>query len=808
MSCQGGRGCVLRVAREPAPGRATRPHLEAQGIATLLARDGPARLARRKGTGEKRIFRQGVAMFHRILPSSWFQFHAPIHSERPGENRSGRGRTLWRALVLVIGAMPGLGLAAAATAEPETRLLRFPTTNGDAIVFSHAGQLYTVGVEGGTARRLTNTPGYAVFPRFSADGQQLAFSAQYDGNTEVYLMPAAGGEPKRLTYTATLGRDDLADRMGPNNLVMAWTQTTNEIVFRSRMRSFNDFVGQLYAVTAAGDLPRQVPVPHGGFVSFSPDDRKMAYNRVFREFRTWKRYRGGMADEIWVFDFATGALENITQNEAQDIIPMWAPNGKIYFLSDRDGHLNLFSYELRSKRTTQHTRFTDFDVKFPSLGRGGIVFEQAGRIWFFDLKTEQARAVPIVVREDFAGARSGIVNVAKFVTGVRPSPDGKRAVVTARGEVFTVPAKNGPTRNLSNTPGVHERGAVWSPDGKWIAYVGDATGENELYVRTQDGKEAPIQLTKGADTYYFSPAWSPDSKKLMWGDRAQRLRIVDIETKEVTLVEESPFAEITQYAWSPDSQWVAWTRQERGTMSKVMLRSLTEKKTAAVTDGWYAANSPSFSDDGKFLFFASSRDFRPSYGETEWNHIYQNMERVYFVALAKDTASPFAPKSDEVEIAKEEGKDSKDPAKADEHKEEGGKDKADKSAVAKAAGEKADKKAEKKAAAKVKVDWDGLSDRVVGLPIVPSNYGPIRAVGDKVFYQRRSGGYGPEARRALAVYNLKEQKETELGAVESFEVTGDGKKMLVKLGNDYGLIELPSAKVELKEALSLANLEM
>ncbi len=329
----------------------------------------------------------------------------------------------------------------------ETRLMRFPSTNGKQVVFSYADQLYTVGLDGGEARRLTNGPGYAVFPRFSPDGTQIAFTAQYDGNTEVYLMPAEGGTPKRLTYTATLGRDDLGDRMGPNNIVMAWKNTTPEIAFRSRMVSFNSFNGQLYTVGTDGDLPKQLPVPRGGFLSFSPDDTKMAYNRVFREFRTWKAYRGGMADDIWIYDFKTGAIEDITNNPAQDIIPMWAPNNRIYFLSDRlaDGakRLNLYSYDLATKATAQHTHFTDFDIKFPSLGGGVIVFEEAGYIWSFDIKSGTSRRVPIVVKDDFVTSRPAVINVAKFVESVSASPDGKRAVVNARGDTFTIPAKDG-----------------------------------------------------------------------------------------------------------------------------------------------------------------------------------------------------------------------------------------------------------------------------------------------------------------------------------------------------------------------------
>ena len=697
--------------------------------------------------------------------------------------------------------------AAAAATDNETRLLRFPATNGHDIVFSYAGELYTVGLDGGVARRLTSGPGYAMYPRFSADGAQLAFTAQYDGNTEVYVMPAGGGAPKRLTYTATLGRDDVSDRMGPNNLVMAWKNKSAEIAFRSRMRSFNDFIGQLYTVGLDADLPKQLPVPRGGFLSFSPDDSKIAYNRVFREFRTWKRYRGGQADEIWIYDLKTGALENITNNAAQDIIPMWGPNNHIYFLSDRDGHLNLYSYDLATKQTAQHTQFKDFDIKFPSLGGDKIVFEQAGRVWVFDLATAQAQTVTIAIQEDLPGGRERLVNVAKFATNAAVAPDGKRAAIVARGEIFTVPAKDGPTRNITQTSGVHERDAAWSPDGKWIAYVGDATGENELYIRTQDGRGAPVQVTKGADTYYYRPRWSPDSKKLLWADRLQRLRIVDIESKAVTEVDRDPVFEIRQYGWAPDSKWVTWSRPEDDTLERVFIFSLETGKKTAVTDGWYAANSPSFGADGKYLFFASSRDFKPTFGQTEFNHIYRNMERVYAVVLAKDTESPFKPRSDEVEIAKTEA------PKADVTDEKAAKtDKPDKAEK----GEKKDdaKKADAKKAVVVKVDEDGLSERVVGLPIAPANYSTIESVGEKVYYTRSGDdededeGPGPGAANTLAVYDLKERKETVLGKVAAYEISADGKKMLVKTGKDFAIVDVPASKLEVKDKLDLTGLEM
>lgn len=685
-----------------------------------------------------------------------------------------------------------LGLGAQPSADPSpTRFLRFPASDGQSIVFSYAGQLYTAASEGGTARRLTDSPGYAIFPRFSADGTQLAFTAQYDGNTEVYVMPSGGGTPKRLTTSATLDRDDLADRMGPNNIVFGWRNTTAEVVYRSRARSFNPFIGQLNTVGLDGDLPRQLPVPRGGFVSFSPDDTKIAYNRIFREFRTWKQYRGGMADDIWIFDLKSGFLENITDHPAQDLFPMWASNGRIYFVSERTPRANLFSYDLATKQTKQLTSFTDFDIKFPSLGGKTIVFEQAGQIWKFDLATEKSAAVPITVREDHAGIRPTLTNVARSIAGVSPSPDGQRVTVVARGDVFTVPAKDGPTRNLTQSPGAHDHAASWSPDGKWIAYLSDATGEFELYVRAQDGKSAATQLTFNQDTYPFSPAWSPDSKKLLWSDRKQRLRCIDIDSKAVTTIAENPDAPITQSAWAPDSKWIAYVKMERGTLAKIQLFGLADQKTLTVTDGSFASNTPSFSDDGKWLLFASARDFRPIYSNTEWNHAYLDIERVYLVALAKDTPSPFAPKSDEVAI--KAGLVSDLPSSSAENKD------ADKPAAAK-----------KPATITVKVDADGLSGRIIGLPIPPSNYASITMVGEKIYYRRTPGGpqggggggegfgVGATPRSIVALYDFKTKKEIELGNFDGFEITANAKKMLVRSSRDYSLIDLPSAKIELK----------
>jgi tricorn protease len=696
-------------------------------------------------------------------------------------------------------------IASAQNSPNTTRLLRFPTTNDKDIVFCYAGQLYTVGKDGGIARRLTSGPGYTSFPRFSPDGKQVAYTSEYDGNREVYVMSADGGTPKRLTISATLGRDDISDRMGPNNIVMAWENTQPQIVFRSRMKSFNDFIGALFTVGLDAELPKQLPVPRGGFVSFSPDDSKMAYNRVFREFRTWKNYRGGMADDIWIYDFKTGAAENLTNNPAQDICPMWGPDNKIYFLSDRDGRMNLFSTDLGTKETRQLTTFKDFDIKFPSIAKQSIVFEQAGYIWRYDLKTGEARSLPIEIKEDFAIGRSALVDAAKHLETVNLAPDGERTIVVARGDLFSVPAKNGTPRDLSKTSNAHERDAIWSPDGKWIAYDSDVTGENELYVRAQDGKGEPVQVTSGADTYYYAPKWSPDSKKLAWADRLQRLRYVDVASKTVTQVDQDKFGEIEVFNWSPDSQWIAWGRPEENGMSRVYLYSLGNKQQTAVTDSWYNSGEPTFSDDGKYLLLTSARDFKPSFGDEEFSNIYRDMERVYLVTLAKETENPLGPKSDEVGKA--------DQKREKEKEKEAAEKKPEASPSEKKGGEKKPEPSPTPAPKKpvvVKIETDGIQNRIVGLEITPGNYRNLRMLEDRIFYLRRTAaddigedddeGFGQRDRKShLCSYSIEDRKETVLGDVNAYEISFDGKKMLVKIKKDYAIIDIPKDKIETKD---------
>ena len=659
--------------------------------------------------------------------------------------------------------------------QKEARLLRFPAIYDDKIVFCYAGDLYIVSSDGGTARKLTSDIGYEMFPRFSPDGKWIAFTGQYDGNTEVYLMPADGGIPKRLTYTATLPRDDVSDRMGPNNIVMTWTNTTNKIVFRSRMHSFNPFIGQLYTVDVEGNMPEELPLPRGGFCSFSPDDKKLAYNRIFREFRTWKRYRGGMADDIWIYDFTTKKTINITNNEAQDIIPMWHGD-KIYFLSDRDKNkrMNLYVYDLKTKETKQLTYFTDFDIKFPSIGKNAIVFEYGGYIYKYDLNTGECKKVPVYIRDDMCIGRDKLINVKDYITSFDISPDGKRAVFCARGDIFTLPEKDGITRNLTKTPGVHERDPVWSPDGKWIAFISDKTGEDEIYIVSQDGKLPPKQITRNAETYKYKILWSPDSRKLLWSDRRQRLRFVDISTGKITDVDQSDVWEIRDYSWSPDSKWIVYSKTEENDMNKIYVYSLAQNKKYEITEGWYSSYSPIFSDDGKYIVFISNREFKPIYSWTEWNHAYIDMAKIFLVLLTKDTVNPFKPENDEVQI-----KTSKSSGKSKKTKKQKDKEKL------------------------IKIDFDGIKDRIVSLPIKASRYRNISFVDNKIYYIRK--GFADE-KPILLMYDLNKKEEKQLGHASSYVISFDQKKMLVRIKDSYGIIDLPKSQVKIEKPLNLDNL--
>lgn len=647
-----------------------------------------------------------------------------------------------------------------------TRLLRFPHIHGDQIVFTYAGDLYLVSSEGGTARKITSGEGYEMFARFSPDGRKIAFTGQYDGNREVYVMPSRGGEPRRLTYTATLGRDDISDRMGPNNIVMAWRPDGSEVIFRSRNRSFNDFVGQLYSVPVEGGMETQLPVPRGGFLSFNEDGSKMAYNQVFREFRTWKYYQGGMADDIHIYDFETKETQTITDHIAQDIIPMWHGN-TVYFISDRDRTMNLFAWDMDTEEVRKVTDFTRFDIKFPSIGDQAIVFENGGYIYRLDLETEVYERLDIYVEDDKVRGRQSWVDASEYINTAGVSPDGKRAVFCARGEVFTVPASSGITRNLTQAPGVHARNATWSPDGKHIAYISDDSGEFEIYIVSQDGSKTAVQLTDNADTYKFRLMWSPDSDKLLWNDKKMRLRYLDINNKEITEVARSKKWEITSFHWSPDGKWIAYADRQPNDMNQIFLYDVENQESHPVTHTWYNSSNPTFSKNGKYLYFVSGRSFNPIYSETEWNHVYRDMSKIYLITLNGRTPSPFAYENDEVDINGQEDNDND--------------------------------------AGYTEVDIEGIKDRIAVLPISASNYGSLSATDGRLYYHERSHSAGSTS---LKMFDFATKKEVTLGSNLGFSIAANGQHMLVRQGRNYAIIPLPSSAIEISDPMDLSNMKI
>jgi tricorn protease len=669
-------------------------------------------------------------------------------------------------------------------AQENARLLRFPAVHGNQVVFSYAGDLYTVPLDGGVARQITSdASGYEMFPRFSPDGKHIAFTGQYDGNTEVFLIPSEGGVPERLTYTATLNRDDISDRMGPNNIVMTW-KNDDQIVYRSRKQSFNSFKGQLFSVSATGGLSDELPLPAGGWCSFSPDGKKMAYNRVFREFRTWKYYKGGMADDVWIYDFETKETINITNNEHQDIFPMWSGN-KVYFLSDRDRTMNLFVYDLDSRETSKLTSYDYYDIKFPSLGDGSVIYENGGFLYTYDIGSGNISKIDVTIKSDFNNARSGMVKAEKFINSWGISPDGNRLVFGARGDVYSVPAMSGITRNLTQSSGVHDRDVEWSPDGKYISYISDRSGEDEIYIQPQDGNGEAVQLTENSDTYKYNPVWSPDSKKLLWSDKMGRLQFIDVNSKVVKQITEADDWEIRSYSWSPDSRWVAYTLIRIHAVNVIYIYDTESGTQQQITDDWYNSGNPVFDADGKYLFFTSTRDFNPIYSQTEWNHAYRDMNSIYFVTLRKDIESPLRKSNDEVKVKE----DTSDPGAEGNGKKKKSKDNAE---------SKDDNDVQ------VEIDFDGIQQRIVKLPVEAGNYRNLSPAGSGIYYVFNSA---KTAKPEMKLFNLKKQKETSLGNVGSFIISADRKKMAINTVNKYAVIDLPVSKVKPDKYLNLGDMK-
>ncbi len=676
--------------------------------------------------------------------------------------------------------------------------MRFPDIHGNEIVFSYAGDLWLVSAQGGIARRLTTSPGLELFPKFSPDGKEIAFTGQYDGNFNVYTMPAEGGQPKQLTFNP--GFLHLPERMGVENEVISWTPDGTRIVFLSRRTTINDWFGQLFTVSTQGGLPQQFPLPKGGLLAFSPDGNRIVYNRIFRNFRTWKRYTGGMAQALWIYDLKSPSIERITHYPGTNTYPMWSGN-TIYFVSDRgpEHRLNLYSYSLKSRQIRQLTHFTNYDVEWPSLGGGRIVFQDGGYLYLYNLKTGKTRKLTIYLPGDFLQARPHWVHVGKLVTSYGLSPEGKRAVFTARGDVFTVPAKKGSIRDITQTSGARERDAVWSPDGRWIAYISDASGEDEFYIRPSNGLGKQVRVTFDGKMWRLRPVWSPDSTKLLFADKDLRLFYVDIHVKKPVFIDQGKYSDLTDYTWSPDSQWVAYAKVAQNLNSVIYLYSIADRKITAVTTSFWNSVNPIFDPTGKYLYFLSDRSFNAVPDNFDFEAVYPQTTRVYVMTLRASLPSPFAPQSDE--------------AKTTPHP----------APTGPAAGKSA------KAAPKpFHIDLEGIENRVVALPIPPSQISLLSAARGRVYYLTRpvQGFSGPlsDSQPELHVFTLKDRKDHVLiSGVDGYSLSFDGTKVLYSAPPKhppasggpatkiYGIIsaEEPKAPHKVGEgALKLSKMEM
>ena len=621
-------------------------------------------------------------------------------------------------------------LCATILSADEARLLRFPAVGGETIVFSYAGDLYSVSVAGGEAKKLTYGDSYDMFARISPDGKSIAFTGQYDGNTEVYTMPVQGGEPKRVTYTAKVERDNVGDRMGPNNIVMGWTPDGKEIIFRSKWYAFCGTRGLVFKVDAKGGHPAQIPLTECSWCSYSPDGKQFAFNRMFREFRTWKHYEGGQADEIWLNKVGTTEMKKLTDNSKQDLFPMWV-GSDIYFVSDRDYTMNLFKYDTKSGATSKLTDFKEYDIKFPSASDKYIVFENGGYIYKYTISTGKCEKVNVTFSDINLAARNEFRTISGSAAAM--SPDGERVLVKARGDIFSVPAKQGAIYNLTATPGAHDRDASWSPDGRWISYFSDKDGEYQLYLLSTENLASLPEakaVTSFKEGYPSSPLWSSDSRFLLFKTDKREVYRYDISSKSLKRVLASNDGNIYDIKLSPDNKWLAYTMPGENDMTAIYILDLSTGKSVPVTVKWFDAGSPCWSEDGKYLFFISDRTDNINYSSVEWNTSFSKSNHLFVLPLKKDTPLPNAIKANEFVLAQEN---------------------------APAAG-KAEKKDSEVA---VSIDFDGIEERASVLFDEAGGYSLNGMFNGKLYYSHNG------KRKSLDLATM-DSKNVEIGSVMSY----------------------------------------
>lgn len=561
--------------------------------------------------------------------------------------------------------MVASGFAHAYNTE-DTRLLRFADIHKDKVTFVYAGDIYIANHKTGESQRLTDHIGFETFPKFSPDGNKIAFSAQYNGSRQVYVMNTDGSDLKQLTYYNDVG--PMPPRGGFDYRILDWTPDGENILFRANRLPWGERLGRPYTVPVNGGLEQPLAVPEGGGGMLSADGSQFVYTPIDREFRTWKRTRGGRAQDVWVYDLENNTSEQLTKHRGTDHQPT-VVNDTIYFVSDRDYTLNLYQYQKNGapKKLTDHT---DYDVLWPSAGPDAIVYENGGYLYRFDPASNKAKKLKINVSGVRQYTKPYSLNVGKFTDSMSIDNSGKRALFTARGELFSVPKKNGVTRNLSHTPTSREIDASWSPNGRYIAYMSDATGEYEIYLKDRSNNNKVKQLTDNGTIWRFPPIWSHDNKKLLFADKNHTLWVLDIRSGKQTKIDTARFDErgLTQYTWSPNSQDIVYVKNNENRYSSLWHYNLKTKKVARLTDDMTSESNPTFSPDGHYLYFTSERDFNMTFSSYEFAYLYNNATRVYGVAVNDDILAMNRFDSDEVSITDDASSKDKKSSKTDDDK--------------------------------------------------------------------------------------------------------------------------------------------
>src|SRR3989440_7741155 len=703
-------------------------------------------------------------------------------------------RRIQSAVLSVIVCLCCSGVAAA-----QTKLLRFPDVHGDKVVFTYGGDLWTAPTAGGMATRLTSHPGIEVFGKFSPDGKWIAFTGQYDGDEQVYVIPATGGVPNQLTFYPARG--PLTPRWGYDNQVYGWSPDGKSVLFRSLRELLAVGDGRLYTVSVDGGMPQALPMPKSGAGDFAPDGKKVVYSPLFRDFRTWKRYSGGWAQQLYIFDLASHAAEKITDDPRSHRDPMWV-GGKIFYSSDKDDTLNLYSYDPATKKTEQLTHSKKWDLRWPSTDhKNRIVYEENGELNIFDTATSQTTHISITVPTDAIATRPSQISAANAIEGFELSTKGERALFVARGDVFTAPIEKGATRNLTDTSNAHDKWARWSPDGAKVAFISDLDGEDEVYLANQDGSGKPEQLTHGFHAMLYAPEWAPDGKRLAFSDKDGKLYVLTLDDKKVAQVAKDPGGNLRDYAWSRDGGHLAFTLSNPNGFSSIYVWSVNGADLHRVTSDLFNAGDPAWDPDGNYLYYVADHDFQPALSQIEFNFATDRASGIFAFALRKDVKNPFPPESDEVTIAKEGEKSADEKAKPEEKKDDKKDQKKD---------EKKEEKKTEKPKEYVRIDFDGLADRVTRVPIQGDNYQGLAVTKEYVVYGRAGAPfYGRDSYppSALVLFSFKDRKETTLAeGLRAFTVSDDGKKVLARFEHDFKLYDVkPEGKANPK-TVSTANL--